>query len=378
MDATGEKGRLMRPASRRVTIADVAAALGVTKGTVSRAMNGYRDISPSTRRRVERKAKEMGYRPLSHAQAIRTGRVRALGLVLQINEHDAQRPFLTDFLAGVSMAASAENWTLTVATAGSDRETLATISRLIEEHKADGFILPRTLLIDTRVALLRGAGVPFIMYGRTGDATGCAWYDVLGENAMKEAVLRLSGQGHRRIGFVNGGRGYSYSKLRLEGYLDGLKAAGLRRDEALVVEGAVTTDQGQRAAQQLLQGAEPPTAVIYAVDMAALGLYRAAAAAGLRVGRDLSVIGYDGIPEGAHATPQLTSFAVNSRQAGASLARLLIRRIRGAAPEQLRETDAARLVVRGSDGPPVLSSAEIYAHMRARTLSTNQTVEEDQ
>src|SRR6056297_4238814 len=95
--------------SARVTINDVARELGLAKGTVSRALDGYPDISDSTRNRVARMADRLGYAPLAHAQAIRTGRVRAIGIVLQIGEHDAQRPFLADFLAGVTTAASREH-----------------------------------------------------------------------------------------------------------------------------------------------------------------------------------------------------------------------------------------------------------------------------
>ncbi len=127
-----------KPARKRVTISQLADALGLTKGTVSRALNGYPDISDGTRQRVERQAERMGYRPLGQAQGIRTGRTRSLGLVLQMNVHDAQRPFLADFIAGISQTAAEENWSLSVATAGSKPEMLDAMERLIDERKADG------------------------------------------------------------------------------------------------------------------------------------------------------------------------------------------------------------------------------------------------
>lgn len=351
---------------QRVRIADVAERLGLTKGTVSRALNGYGDISERTRLRVMREAQAMGYRPLTHAQAIRTGRIRSLGLVLQLNVHDAHRPFLADFLAGVTQAASTEGWTLTVATAPDEPETLATLARLADERKADGFILPRTRLEDPRVALLRELGVPFVLYGRTADTEGCAWFDILGETAMEEAVLRLAGAGHVRIGFVGGGAGYTYSSLRLQGYRNGLARAGLAEDPALIHPGALTPDAGQAAASALLALPLPPTAIVFAVDMAALGAWPAAEALGLALGRDLSVIGYDGIPEGAWLRPGLTTFRVDTRAAGARLAELLIRRIRGEAPEVLRETARAELVARGSDGPPALSPHDLARRLAGR------------
>ncbi len=359
-----------RPA--RVTINALAEALGLTKGTVSRALNGYPDISDSTRRRVERMAQKMGYAPLAHAQAIRSGRVRALGLVLQVGEPDAQRPFLADFLAGVTTAASAERWSLTVATGATEAEALETMSRLIDERKADGFILPRTRTDDARIDLLRGAGVPFVLYGRTGDTEGCAWFDILGEDAMAQAVERLHALGHRRIGYVGGGAGFHYTRLRLEGFREACVRLGLADDGDLILSDAVTREAGARAGTALLSRPEPPTAIVCATDLAALGVCAAGAALGLAIGRDLSVISYDGVPEGAYAEPPLTTFEVDTREAGARLAALLIRRIRGEAPEDLRETAHARLLVRGSDGPPALTSTALAARIAgARTQSSD-------
>ncbi len=339
----------------RVTIADVAADLGVTKSTVSRALNGYPDISEGTRLRISRAADRLGYRPLSHAQAIRTGRVRSLGLVLQIDNEDSARPFLANFIAGVTQAASAESWTVTIATAETEAGVRETLARLVEEHKADGFILPRTLWRDGRVDMLRRDGVPFIMFGRTEDPTDCAWYDIKGEDAMRAATTRLAALGHRRIAHVPGGAQYTYSKLRIEGYRAGLQAAGLPFDADLIGGEAMTRRAGEAATRALLALPEPPTAITFAVDRAALGAYRAAQALGLRIGQELSVIAYDGIPEGAYADPGLTTFEVNSRHAGERLAKLLIERIRGTAPEKLRELAPATLVERGSDRPPHLS-----------------------
>lgn len=347
----------------RVTITDVAEALGLAKGTVSRALNGYPDISENTRNRVARMAEKLGYKPLSHAQAIRTGRARSLGLVLQVGEPDAQRPFLADFLAGITTTASSESWTLTVATSASETEQLATISRLVQERKADGFILPRTKIDDPRVALLREAGVPFVLWGRVRDPEGCAWFDILGEDAMAEAVYRLHDLGHRRVGFINGGADYNYSALRLEGFRSAAEELGLPVDSELLGSGGVTAEASAIEARRLLAADLPPTAIVCATDIAALGAYRTAAELGLTVGRDVSLISYDGIPEGAYATPQLTTFEVDNRAAGARLAQLLIRCILGEKPEKLRETAHARIRAGGSDGPPQMTSEELRAHV---------------
>lgn len=344
--ATGQR------AARRVTISDVSDALGLTKSTVSRALNDYADISAGTRARVRRMADKMGYRPLSQAQAIRTGLTKSLGLVIQLADHDAQRPFLAEFLAGLSRGASADGWTLTLAATDSAESTIETFRTMVLDRKVDGFVLPRTLVADPRIALLRDVQVPFVLFGRTPDPAECAWFDVLGEDAMRDAVRHLVRLGHRTIGFINGGTQYMYAGLRSRGFFDAMSDAGLPVRDAHHREDAVTIAEGAAAARAILSSPQRPTAIVCAVDMAALGVYRAAAELGLGIGRDLSVIAYDGTQDGAHATPPLTTFAVDHQASGQRLSQLLIRRIKGEPVDALRETVAATFLIRGSAGPP--------------------------
>ncbi|MEM9796354.1 MAG: LacI family DNA-binding transcriptional regulator [Pseudomonadota bacterium] len=340
--------------SARTTITDVARVAGVAKGTVSRALSGHPDIAERTRLRIRKIAARMGYVPLSQAQAIRTGRGRAIGLVIQAGDHDAYRPFLAEFLAGLSAAAASEGWTLSVTTADDIPATLDRFQALRQERKADGFVLTRAMIDDPRTDALIEAEVPFVLYGRPHGRrrAPAAWFDFAGETAMAEAVGRFAALGHRRIAYVGGGTIYTYSALRRAGYEAGLQMAGLPLDPALIQEGVLGRAAGRDAAAALLASDDPPTAFLYSTDMAALGLWRAARDRGLQVGRDLAVIGYDGIPEGAHAEPPLSTYGTDARLAGERLGDLLIRRIRGAPLESLRETAPATFVDRGSLCPP--------------------------
>ncbi|CAN0604480.1 unnamed protein product, partial [Ectocarpus sp. 12 AP-2014] len=191
---------------------------------------------------------------------------------------------------------------------------------------------------DPRVRLLRDANVPFVLFGRQDEETGCAWFDILGEEAMFDAVQRLAALGHRRIGYIGGGRQYSYAPLREGGFRAGMKNAGLKTEAGLIRRNAVTIEDGAKAAATLLDKPNPPTAIVCAVDFAALGAYQAVRARNLSVGRDVSIIGYDGIPEGAHAKPGLTTYQVDNKAAGERLSNLLIRRVRGEQLEELRES----------------------------------------
>ncbi|MEM9854864.1 MAG: substrate-binding domain-containing protein [Pseudomonadota bacterium] len=330
-----------------MTIADVAAELGLTKGTVSRALNDYPDIAEGTRLRARRTAERMGYRPLGSAQAIRTGRCRAIGLVLETDEHDAHRPFLDLFLAGLSDGAAAQGWTLTVATApvGAARETY---QRLIDERKADGFVLPRTRLYDPRVSLLRQADVPFVLFGRHSSEENCAWFDIDGADAMRQTAHLLVERGHRHIGYIGGNPDYAYNGERQSGLEAGLAECGLKLNPELVRHGANTRAAGEAATQAMLALPEPPTALVFAVDRAALGAWRPAQARGMAVGRDLAVVAYDGDPEGAFAEPALATWAVDWGRAGTRLAEMLMSLVSGSAPQTLRETMPAKFLDRGS------------------------------
>ncbi|MEO1239685.1 MAG: substrate-binding domain-containing protein [Pseudomonadota bacterium] len=352
-------------AQKRVTIRHLADSLGLTKGTVSRALNGYPDIAEATQLRVRRQAEVLGYRPLSQAQGIRTGRTRSIGLVFRTDLPNAQRPFIADFLAGVSRRASADNWTLTVATAASESELLDLHRRLIDERKADGFILPRTDAHDARVAVLRETETPFVLYGRMEDLTDCAWFDISGEEAMASAVERLYAQGHRRIAFVNGEARYNFSRIRREAILGALAQRDLPTDASLLDMTAMTHDAGRKATDHLLASPTPPTAIIFATDLAAVGAYTALKSLNLKIGQDVSVISYDGMPEGEYADPGLTTFEVDNHYAGHRLAELLIRRVRGESPETLRELAPAKLAARGSDGPPAMTSDQLATRLRA-------------
>jgi len=167
---------------------------------------------------------------------------------------------------------------------------------------------------------------------------------------MHDAGLRLARFGHRRIGgWLGGMQDYNYTHLRRGGFLAGMAEAGVTPDPALMEDGVFTIEDGFNAGLRLLDHPDPPTAVVCALDLAALGLYRAAARAGREVGRDLAVISYDGIPEAALADPPLTTFAVDTRAAGRELAAMLIARIRGTPPEDLRRIVPARLIPRASD-----------------------------
>lgn len=353
----------------RVTIQTLANDLGLSKSTVSRALNGYADISLETKRRVSARALKIGYHPSSQARGLRSGLTQSIGLVLDMDSGNTHRPFLSHFIDGISRQISESGWTLSVATAHGMVGMIDTHRKLLLDHKVDGFIIPRNHVSDGRVALLREARIPFVVYGRcdANDDTPC--FDILSEDSMREAVQRLASFGHHRIAYIGGHAGAKYQQFRLSGFKQGMIEAGLQADPELYLAMATTEEQGHRAGNALWTLDLPPSAIVCAVDRAAIGACQAAIELGLQPGHDVSVIGYDGTPEGQYAKPKLTTFAVDNHYAGKTLARLLLNIIQGRLIEPLHELHTAQLIPGDSDGPATLSPNQLAKKLQKKATN---------
>ena len=188
----------------KITIQDLADHLGISKGTVSRALRGYADVSASTVERVQQAAKELGYQPSAVAQGIKTGLARSVGLILLPKSRAASRPFLMQFINGISTSIAKHGYTLTVATAQSDAEMLELHRDLFVQRKVDGFILPRTMHNDPRIQILDQLKAPLVLYGQTENLTQYSWFDINQVECFRRATTRLLNFGHRHLAFLGG------------------------------------------------------------------------------------------------------------------------------------------------------------------------------
>lgn len=355
---------------RHVTISDLARHLGVAKGTVSRALNNYPDVAPETRSRIASAAEQLGYRPSSIARKLKSNRVDAVGIVLPMADNLIADPFLSEFLDGVSHALDQRGQDLLVSTASSIEATVHVYERLIAERKVDGVVVTRTRTDDPRITFLRDRGFPFVTHGQCGLPGGFASFDIDNELAFIEAVAHVVKLGHRRIGYVGGPSSYNFSRLRLSGYRKGVVKAGLVPDEDLIIECPLDQEAGHQGTERLMAQPEPPTVLLCASDWLAIGAIRALRDMGLHVGSDVSVIGYDGIPVGAFVDPPLTTFSQSMRNAGATVAGMLMEVIEGTVPDTLSHMGRAVLIARNSDGPPSKTPAQL-----ARQISSANAVD---
>jgi LacI family transcriptional regulator len=332
-----------------LSIRALARTLDLSITTVSRALAGYSDVSKATQERVRNAASAMGYRPNASARNLKLGRANAIGLVMTLAGPGGD-PFLSELIAGVSAALSAQDLDLVVTAAASDDAALAAIQRVADGRKVDGVILPRTRWIDSRVDLLMDMGIPFVCHGRTERAAEHAWLDIDGEAAFEEAGLRLVGQGHKAIAMINAPLAFTYARHREAGFRKALAAAGME-PSSIVAAPRARIAEGEEAAGLLLDASPRPTAILCATDQLAIGALAALRKRGMKAGVDVAVIGYDDIAISAHTDPPLTTMRQPISAEGEELVRLMLGRIAGKPVGELQSLWRATLVARASDGP---------------------------
>ena len=335
-----------------MSIARLAEHLGLSEGTVSRALNNYPDISAKTRERVTEAARTMGYAPSSIARRLARGVVEAVGFVMP--ERDARLSyFLAEMLHGVAIELSARDWDLVVAAVPDGQRDLDVFERLIRTGKVGGFIITRPRQDDPRVDYLKSVSVPFVSHGRTDDNSNYAWLDIDNEKAFVDAVSYLVELGHRRIAHIGGDPAFNFAVYRRLGYERAMAKAGLPVLPGYIAVNADDGVDGDRAMAEMLELDQPPTAVVCVTDAVALGAMRAISRAGLEPGKAVSVIGYDGLSIGMTAHPPLTTMSQSSHEAGQEIARMMMALADGAEPADLQTLWEAELTVRASANPPV-------------------------
>jgi LacI family transcriptional regulator len=323
-----------------VTIQDVAKAAGVSVSTVSRVLNDKDDVAAATYAKVQRTIEELGY-----TSNLRSRMTNTIGLVAL----DLKYPFTIQVMLGVNQAIQTFGYDLILYASGNraDETRAAWEQRhvsLINGSIADGVI------IITPAAVTFPTTSPLVAVDPHSGNTDYPTVIAANRAGAMEMMRYLTGLGHRRIGFIGGREDLKSAQQRLRGYKEGLKAAGIPIDPELIQQGDYRRETSRKRAKTLLGLADPPTAIFAANDESAIGTIETAREAGLRVPTDLSVAGFDDIPEASIITPTLTTIEQPMRKMGYIATEMLVGLIEGKEITSSVHETATRLIVRDSCG----------------------------
>ncbi|MGH3658231.1 MAG: LacI family DNA-binding transcriptional regulator [Micromonosporaceae bacterium] len=335
---------------RTVTLEVVAGHAGVSRQTVSNALNAPGKLRPETLRRVQESIAVLGYRPDRHARSLRTRAAGALGYSLPPGGTGG----LADrFLPALCQATATSGRELLLFTTPAGREGLPAYEELLSQGVVDEFVLSHTVPGDVRHAWLDRRGVTFTSVGRIwADEQPGPWVDADHAAATDAAVHHLHSRGHRRIALLGCAAGPGPAEERVVGWRRACRALGLLVDERLVVRVADGIAGGRAGIARLLDLAPPPTAVVAVSDELALGALHAVTERGLRAGPDVAVTGVGDSAVCAAVRPALTTVRLPVEE----MARRAVRLLDGAGLPVLTGSPgmllAPHLIVRDSTPPP--------------------------
>ena len=313
-----------------VTIRDIAKKLGLSIGAVSRALDGYPDISDETRQRVILAAKEMGYVPNRAARQLRRKKADAVGYILPANTPRFADPFFSEFIAGLGDETALHPFDLVISIAPPGEEPEKHIYQSwVQGRKVDGFILTHLHLHDWRVQYLSQQGVPFAALENTLDGFDFARVEVNRQGGMVELVTHLVERGFRRIAYLGGAPELKIQADQFDGYRQGLEKAGVPYDPNLLAKGDLTSSGGYFATKHMLSIPDPPNAIACINDETAFGVLHAAHELGLQIGRDLAVAGFDGVQASRYTEPPLTTLDIPVYDIARQLVKMLVTDIMG-------------------------------------------------
>jgi DNA-binding LacI/PurR family transcriptional regulator len=331
-------------ARRKPTIRDVAAAAGVSRGTVSRVINGGHWVSPDARAAVEDAIVRTGFTINHAARSLATGRAGSLAFLLTEPQHLLfDDPTFALLLRGAAEALTQRQMTLVLLVAGTEAER-ANVEHFVSTGHVDGVLLISSHESDPLLDRLVSAGVPTVSCGiPLGHQGQVPTVSVDEAGSAREMVRYLRSRGHRRIAMIAGPHDTPGGKYRLEGYRDEL---GDDFDPALVEEGDYSQESGAVAMARLLERTRDIDAVFAASDLMAAGALTTLRKAGIRVPGDMALAGFDDSGLAATLEPPLTTMRQPWERISQEMVRLLLDVIDGAPSEEL--TLPTTLVVRDS------------------------------
>ena len=330
------------------TIYDIAKHVGVSAGTVSRALSRPDKVLPETRQRIEQAAAKLGYVPNTVARTLKTQRS---GKIL-VTVPDIANPFFAQILQGAEDAAQAAGYAVLLGDTQHQAEREERYAQMLRRNEADGLIVLGHRLPPTARAIVqkRGKAAPVVNGCEFEPTMGIPSVHIDNTAAARVAMEHLYGLGHERIAVVGGPSDNPLHQQRMEGVRAAARSRGRLR-QLIIVPGDFSLAAGHAAALALLAGSPTPTAIFCFSDQMALGALAACRDRDLRVPDEVSIVGFDDLASSRFLTPPLTTVMQPMQEIGARAVKLLLAIIEGV-EVPLQQTLDFSLMVRGSTAAP--------------------------
>lgn len=329
----------------RVTLAQIASLAQVSTSTVSKVLNGRRDVAQYTRTRVQDLLVESGYCPRGGPQSSSD--------VVELVFHELETVWAMEIIRGVEHVAQANGLSVVLTESGSRQSPAPDWINGVLGRRPRGVVLIFADLSADQRAALSTRGIPFAIVDPTGDpahgvpSVGSANW--VGGLAATRHLIEL---GHRRIAVISGPLAMMCSRARVDGYRSALNEAGIPFDPHLWRQGDFHSESGYTQGGALLRMGEPPTAIFAGSDLQAMGVYRVAYELGFAIPKDVSLVGYDDIQVAQWLGPSLTTIRQPLTEMAEQATRMVLRLAAGETLQTERLDLATNLVIRASTAPP--------------------------
>lgn len=312
-----------------VTIKDVAKLANVAPSTVSRVIADNPRISEETKIRVRKAMETLGYHPNLIARSLASKSTQSIGLVMPSSADKVfQNPFFPEVIRGISKGAHEKEYSLYWSTGETSDEIYEDVIQMVQGRRVDGLVLLYSRFDDEVVNYLQKNNFPFVVIGKPyKDIEQITHVDNDNFRASKEVTEYLIGLGHERIAFVGGSLSLVVTIDRLLGYETAIKNAGLPNRDEYISNEEFLKEGGQEAITELLSLSEPPTALVVADDLMALGVVNKLDEMGKVVPEDISVVSFNNVLLTELSRPPLTSVDINIFRLGYEAAKSLIEKV---------------------------------------------------
>lgn len=332
----------------KITIVDVAEKAGVSLGTVSRVINNDAHVAPETRERVSAVVQELGYVANRQARSLKGAKTNIIGMLVP----DLGTGYIGEIIHGIDAELALHQLDLMLFTTHRESTKEANYVANMVRDMVDGLLLVLPRNPADYIGSLTELNFPFVLIDHQGSSNPCPAVGATNWQGAYNATEYLVKLGHTRIGFITGSMDLGAAIDRLDGYKSALKTQHIPVDKALIYEGNFFQPDGYAGACTLLDLDDPPTAIFASNDVMAMGAMDAVRSRGMRVPGDVSILGFDDIPQAEMVRPALSTVRQPLKQMGGVATQMLIDKLENPNKEIGRTELPTELIARASTAPP--------------------------